>query len=77
MRACVRACVCVCDFSQMKPKFMWHQHGIGEKMESLLELIRLFVVIHYCQPRGRCILSRDFTTNLAPQFKAFSMAFEN
>ena len=51
--------MCVCSNSlkllgQLKPNYMWHHHGIGEKMESLLS-------------RGAEASSRDFTTNLATQ----------
>ena len=56
--------------------FMWHLHGIGEKMESLFKLYRSFVVIYYCQPPGAGAFSRYFTTNLSLQCRAFSRALK-
>ena len=35
------------------------------------------VVPHYCQPPGPGSFSRDFTTNLTPQCRAFSGALKN
>ena len=62
---------------QLKPNFIWHQHGIEEKMESLFKWFRSFFVIHYCQTPGAGAFSKDFTTNLAPQCRAFSRALKS
>ena len=43
-------------------------------MESLFKWFRSFVLIYYCQPPMGGAFSRDFTTNLTPQCRAFSRA---
>ena len=59
---------------QLKPNFTWNLHGIGE--ESLFKWYRSFVVLHYCQPPGAGVFSRDFTINLSPQSRMFSRALK-
>ena len=72
MKVCMCLCICVCSvfFSEtigpMKPKFMWNHKRIG----------RSFVVLHYCQPPDGGAFSRDFTTILAPECRAFSGALK-
>ena len=45
---------------------MWNHKRIG----------RSFVVLHYCHPREGGAFSRDFTTILAPECRAFSGALK-
>ena len=52
-----------------KSKLLSHILVLSEQLPA--------VVPHYCQPPGAGALSRDFTTNLAPQCRAFSGALKN
>ena len=63
--ACLRACVCVC----VKPKFMWNHNGIEDQM---IQVICCFS-FEYCQPLGVRAFRRAFTTNVAPQCRAFEI----
>ena len=80
MRVCI--CLCVCSKSslkqlgQLKPNFMWNHNGIGGR-----KFIQMIPVIccssfEYCQPLGAGAFRGAFTTNLAPQSRAFSRALE-
>ena len=61
------------SLSQLKTKFTWDHHKIGEKIYSN-DSGRLLFSFFFCQPPGA--FSRDFTTNLAWQCRAFSRALK-
>ena len=63
------------SLSQLKTKFTWDHHGIGEKIYSNDSGQLLFFIL-ICQPPGAGALSGDFTTNLARQCRAFSRALK-
>ena len=54
----------------MKPKFMWSHDWIGEEYKSNDSGYLLFFII--VSPREGGAFSRDFTTILAPECRAFS-----
>ena len=75
-------CLCVCSKSslkqlgQLKPNFMWNHNGIGE--ENLFKRIPVICCfsVENCQPLGAGAFRGAFTTNVAPQCRAFSMALK-
>ena len=76
-------CVCVCSnsslnsLSQLKTKFTWDHHGIGEKVYSNDSgQLLFFILILSAPPPGEGAFSGDFTTNLARQCRAFSRALK-
>ena len=79
---CEYVCACVCSnsslksLSQMKTKFMWDHHGIGEKIYSNVSCQLLFFILIIVSPRGSGAFSGDFTKNLARQCRAFSRALK-
>ena len=76
MRVCM--CLYVCSkyslkpLDQLKPNFMWNHNWIGE--ENLFKLSSH--LSSYCHPLGAGAFCRAFTTNVAPQCRAFSRALE-
>ena len=52
------------SLSQLKTKFTWDHHGIGEKIYSNDSGQLLFFILILSAP-GAGAFSRDFTTNLA------------
>ena len=58
---------------QLKTKFMWDHHEIGEKIYSNGSGILYF---NFICPWGAGAFSGDFTTNLARQCRAFSRALK-
>ena len=78
MRVCM--CLCVCSKSslkqlgQLKPNFMWNHIGVGEFIQRILVIC--CSSFEYCQPLGAGAFRGAFTTNLAPQCRAFSRALE-
>ena len=79
--SCEYVCAYVCSNSslkslnQLKTKFTWDHHGIGEKIYSNDSGQLLFLIL-FCQPLGAGAFSGDFTTNLARQCRAFSRALK-
>ena len=77
---CEYVCACVCSDSslkslrQLKTKFTWDHHGIGEKSYSN-DSDQLFLISIVSAP-GDGAFSGDFTTNLARQCRAFSRALK-
>ena len=61
--------------SQLKTKFMWDHHGIGEKIYSndSGQLLFFILILSALGGGGFC---GDFTTNLARQCRAFSRALK-
>ena len=59
------------SLSQLKTKFTWDHHGIGEKIYSYDSGQLLFFILILSAPGGGAF-SGDFTTNLARQCRAFS-----
>ena len=64
------------QLGQLKPNFMWNHNG-----KSRRKFIQMIPVIccssfEYCQPLGAGAFRRAFTTNVAPQSRAFSRALE-
>ena len=78
--AYVYVCACVCSnsylksLSQLKTKFTWDHHGVGEKIYSNDSGQLLFFILILSAP-GSGAFSGAFTTNLAQQCRAFSGAF--
>ena len=78
---CEYVCACVCSnsslksMSQLKTKFTWDHHGIGEKIYSN-NSGQLFFILILSSPGGAGAFSGDFTTNLARQCRAFSRALK-
>ena len=74
-------CACLCSnsslksLSQLKTKFTWDHHGIGEKIYSNDSGQLLFFILILTAP-GAGAFSGDFTTNLARQCRAFSRALK-
>ena len=74
-------CACVCSnsslksLSQLKTQFTWDHHGIGEKIYSNDSGQLLFFILILSAP-GAGTFSRDFTTNLVRQCRAFSGALK-
>ena len=74
-------CVSVCSnsslksLSQLKTKFTWDHHGIGEKIYSN-DSGQLFFILILLAP-GAGAFSGDFTTNLARQCRAFGRALKS
>ena len=60
---------------QLKTKFTWDHHGIGEKIYSNDSGQLLFFILILSAPVGGAF-SGDFTTNLARQCRAFSRALK-
>ena len=58
---------------QLKTKFTWDHHGIGENIYSHGSGIFYF---NFVCPLGAGAFSGDFTTNLARQCRAFSRALK-
>ena len=59
----------------MKSKFMWNHNGIGDR--RLIQLIQVICCSSLLSAPGRAgAFSRDFTTILAPESRAFSGALE-
>ena len=58
--------------SQLKTKFMWDHHRIGEKIYSNDSGQLLFFILILSAP-GAEAFSGDFTTNLARQCRAFKI----
>ena len=79
---CEYVCSCVSSNSSskslnhMKTKLTWDHHGIGEKMYSNDSGQLLFFILILSVHRGSGAFSRDFTTNLARQCRAFSRALK-
>ena len=81
---CEYTCMClyVCSKSslkqlgQLKPNFIWNHNGIGE--ENLFKGFRSFVVLHLniASLWGPGAFRGAFTTNVAPQCRAFSRALK-
>ena len=76
-------CACVCSnsslksLSQLKTKFTWDQHRIGEKIYSNDTGQLLFFILILSGPWGWAgAFSGGFTTNLARQCRAFSRALQ-
>ena len=63
------------SLSQLKTKFTWDHHGIGEKVYSNDSGQLLFFILILSAP-GAGAFSGDFTTNLARQCRAFSRALK-
>ena len=63
------------SLSQLKTKFTWDHHGIGEKIYSNDSGQLLFFILILSAPGGGAF-SGDFTTNLARQCRAFSRALK-
>ena len=75
---CVTVYMCVFKvFSEttgpMKPKFMWNHNRIGEERNSNDSGHLFFIIV---SPREGGAFSRDFTTILAPECRAFSGALK-
>ena len=71
-------CLCVFKFSslrQLKTKFTRDHHGIGENIYSNDSGQLLYFILILSESRVGAF-SRDFTTNLARQCKAFSRALK-
>ena len=64
------------SLSQLKTKFTWDHHRIGEKIYSNDSGQLLFFILILSAPRGSGAFSGDFTTNLARQCRAFSRALK-
>ena len=65
------------SLSQLKIKFTWDHHGIGEKIYSNYSgQLLFFILILILSAPGAGSFSGDFTTNLARQYRAFSSALE-
>ena len=82
---CEYVCACLCSnsslksLSQLKTKFTWDHHGIGEKIYSNDSGQLLFFILILSAPGGggfKRAFSGDYTTNLARQCRAFSRALE-
>ena len=73
-------CACVCSnsslksLSQLKTKFTWDHHGIGEKIYSNDSGQLLGLYFNFAPGAGA--FSGDITTNLARQSSAFSRALK-
>ena len=63
------------SLSQLKTKFTWDHHGIGENIYSN-DSGQFVVYFNFVSPRGAGAFSGDFTTNLARQCRAFSRALQ-
>ena len=63
------------SLSQLKTKFTWDPHGIGEKIYSNDSGQLLFFIL-ILSAMGAGAFSGDFTTNLARQCRAFSRALK-
>ena len=63
------------SLGQLKTKFTWENHGIGEKIYSNDSGQLLFLILILSAP-GAGAFSGDFTTNLARQCRAFSRALK-
>ena len=75
-------CVCVCVFQFIfettgptEAMFMWNHHGIGEEIHSNDSGHWLFL-IQVLSASGGMAFSTAFTTKVAPQCRAFSMALK-
>ena len=78
----VSVCACVCSKSSLKPlgqievksrvEPQWDRGG------KFIQMIPVFCCssFEYCQPMGAGAFHRDFTTNVALQFRGFSRALE-
>ena len=64
------------SLSQLKTKFTWDHHRIGEKIYSNDSGQLVFFILILSAPRGAGSFSGDFTTNLARQCRAFSRALK-
>ena len=67
------------SLSQLKTKFTWDHHGIGEKIysnDSGQLLFFILIYFNFVSPRGAGAYSGDFTTNYARQCRAFSRALK-
>ena len=65
------------SLSQLKTKFTWDHHGIGEKIYSNDSGQLLFIILILSAPGGGAgAFSGDFTTNFARQCRAFSRALK-
>ena len=60
------------SLSQLKTKFTWDHHGIGEKIYSNDFRPVVVLYLNFVSPRGVGAFSGDFTINLARQCRAFS-----
>ena len=60
------------SLSQLKTKFTWDHHGIGEKIYSNDSGQLLFFILILSAP-GAGAFSEDFTTNLARQCRALKI----
>ena len=63
------------SLSQLKTKFTWDHHGIGEIYSNDSGQLLFFILI--LSSPGAGAFSGDFTTNLARQCRAFSRALKN
>ena len=63
------------SLSQLKTKFTWGHHEIGEMYSNDSGYLLFFILI-LSSPGGTGAFSRDFTTNLARQCRAFSRALK-
>ena len=79
--AYVFVCACVCSNSyskslnQLKTKFTWDHHGVGEKIYSNDSGV-VVLYFNFVSPRGSGAFSGAFTTNLSRQCRAFSRALK-
>ena len=63
------------SLSQLKTKFTWDHHRIGEKIYSNASGQLLFFILISSAPGAEAV-SGDFTTNLARQCRALSRALK-
>ena len=81
MRVCMSLYVCskssLKQLGQLKPNFVWNHNGIGRgKFIQMIPVICCSSFEHWPLLGGGGAFCRAFTTNVAPQCRAFSRALE-